>query len=147
MKLLGLVIMLFSLNVYSAKAVKEEVIYDWKPIKVIDGDTIKFEAEWVPKPIKPEISVRVLGIDTPEKKPRNKCDEEDALAQQASAFTKEAVAKAKLVQVKLDAWDKYGGRVLGYVIIDGKNLGDELIANGLARPYHGEAKSSWCKEK
>lgn len=147
MKLLGLVIMLFSLNVYSAKVDKEEVFYDWKPIKVIDGDTIKFIVDWVPKPIKPEISVRILGIDTPEKKPRNKCIEEDVLAQKASAFTKEAVSKAKSIQVKLDDWDKYGGRVLGYIIIDGKNLGDELIANGLARPYHGEAKSSWCKEK
>ena len=28
--------------------------------------------------------------------------------------------------------------------VDGKNLSDMLIANGLARPYNGGAKSSWC---
>ena len=42
-------------------------------------------------------------------------------------------------------WDKYGGRVLGHVIIDGQSLSDMLIRAGLARPYHGEAKSSWCE--
>lgn len=129
----------------TALAAKEDVVYTWKPIKVLDGDTIKFEAPWVPAPIKPEISVRVLGVDTPEKKPRNKCEQEDALAQKASKFTKELVANAKTVQVKLEDWDKYGGRVLGTVIIDGKVLSDELIANGLARPYFGEAKASWCE--
>jgi endonuclease YncB( thermonuclease family) len=86
-----------------------------------------------------------LGIDTPEKKPRNKCEQEDALAQKASAFTKEAITKGKKIEVKLESHDKYGGRMLGYVVIDGKNLGDELITNGLARAYHGEAKSSWCE--
>ena len=119
--------------------------YQWKPIKVVDGDTIKFEANWVPKPLKQEISIRVMGIDTPEKKPRNKCEQEDALAQKASAFTKEKVSHAQSIQVELLDWDKYGGRMLGNVIIDGKLLSEELIANGLARPYFGEAKASWCQ--
>lgn len=123
----------------------EEVTYNWKPIKVLDGDTVKFEAPWVPKPLKQEISVRVLGIDTPEKKPRNKCDQEDKLAQKASKFTKDKIANAKSIQVKVEDWDKYGGRILGHIIIDNKSISDELIENGLARPYHGEAKSSWCK--
>lgn len=143
-KLLSLAIIITSTTVFAGKE-KEVIVYDWKPIKVLDGDTIKFEASWVPKPLKPEISVRVLGVDTPEKKPRNKCEQEDVLAQKASAFTKDAVKNAKSIQVKLDDWDKYGGRVLGTIIIDGKNLTDELIANGLARAYHGEAKSSWCE--
>ena len=119
--------------------------YQWKPIKVVDGDTVKFEANWVPKPLKQEISIRVMGIDTPEKKPRNKCEQEDALAQKASAFTKEKVSHAQSIQVELLDWDKYGGRMLGNVIIDGKLLSEELIANGLARPYFGEAKASWCQ--
>lgn len=118
---------------------------EWKVIKVIDGDTIKFEAPWVPKPIKPEISIRVLGIDTPEKKPHSKCEQENALAQRATSFTKQMVTKSKSIQVNPIDWDKYGGRIDGDIIIDGKSLANELIANGLARPYHGEAKSSWCK--
>jgi endonuclease YncB( thermonuclease family) len=41
-------------------------------------------------------------------------------------------------------WDKYGGRVLGDVILDGKSLRQMLITNGFAREYYGEAKQSWC---
>lgn len=136
---------LITLLLVSNFANAEEVTYNWKPIKVLDGDTVKFEAPWVPKPLKQEISVRVLGIDTPEKKPRNKCDQEDELAQKASKFTKDKIANAKSIQVKVEDWDKYGGRILGHIIVDDKNLGDELIENGLARAYYGEAKSSWCK--
>ncbi len=136
---------LITLLLVSNFANAEEVTYNWKPIKVLDGDTVKFEAPWVPKPLKQEISVRVLGIDTPEKKPRNKCDQEDGLAQKASKFTKDKIANAKSIQVKVEDWDKYGGRILGHIIVDDKNLGNELIENGLARAYQGEAKSSWCK--
>ena len=136
---------LITLLLVSNFANAEEVTYNWKPIKVLDGDTVKFEAPWVPKPLKQEISVRVLGIDTPEKKPRNKCDQEDELAQKASKFTKDKIANAKSIQVKVEDWDKYGGRILGHIIVDDKSLGNELIENGLARAYHGEAKSSWCK--
>jgi len=42
-------------------------------------------------------------------------------------------------------WDKYGGRVLGDVYLDHQSLAQSLISAGLARPYKGEAKSSWCE--
>jgi endonuclease YncB( thermonuclease family) len=42
-------------------------------------------------------------------------------------------------------WDKYGGRVLGYVILNGHSLRVMLIQNGFAREYYGEAKTSWCQ--
>jgi endonuclease YncB( thermonuclease family) len=41
-------------------------------------------------------------------------------------------------------WDKYGGRVLGDVLLNGQSLRQLLIANGFAREYYGEAKTSWC---
>jgi hypothetical protein len=31
------------------------------------------------------------------------------------------------------------------MILDGKSLRAQLIANGFAREYFGEAKQSWCK--
>jgi endonuclease YncB( thermonuclease family) len=43
-------------------------------------------------------------------------------------------------------WDKYGGRVLGDVLLDGKSLRAELISQGFAREYYGEAKQSWCND-
>jgi len=36
--------------------------------------------------------------------------------------------------------------VLGSVVFDGVSLSDSLISAGLARPYKGDAKQSWCEE-
>lgn len=119
-------------------------LYDWKVEKVLDGDTVKFQVGFLPSELKPFLSVRINGVDTPEKKPRNKCDKEDELAQKASKFTKDAVAAAKSIKVSIHGWDKYGGRILGDVYLDGKSLSTMLIQSGNAREYHGEAKQSWC---
>jgi endonuclease YncB( thermonuclease family) len=95
--------------------------------------------------LKPVLSLRVLGVDTPEKGGRAQCPSEDALAQKASAFTKDAVAKAKVIQFEIKDHDKFGGRVLGDVILDGQRLSELLIKNGYARAYFGEKKQSWCQ--
>lgn len=120
-------------------------VYNWQVTRVIDGDTVAFRADFMPAPLKPELSIRVLGVDTPEKAPRALCEKEAKAALAASEFTKTAVSKAKVTQIELKSHDKYGGRVLGDVILDGKKLSEMLIANGHARPYKGEKKSSWCE--
>jgi endonuclease YncB( thermonuclease family) len=84
-------------------------------------------------------------VDTPEKAPRAKCDKEARGGQAATDFTKKKVAEGKKIQIEIKDWDKFGGRVLGDVIIDGQSLSKMLIDNNLARPYHGEAKKSWCE--
>jgi endonuclease YncB( thermonuclease family) len=113
--------------------------------RVIDGDTVEIAVDFLPSPLPPKLSIRVMGIDTPEKAPRAQCDSEAALARKASAFTKDAVANALEVDVVILKWDKYGGRVLGEVYLDHQSLAQSLISAGLARPYKGEAKSSWCE--
>ena len=118
--------------------------YDYKVVKVSDGDTVVFEAPFMPAPLKPQLSLRVLGVDTPEKGGRAACPEEAAAAEKASAFTKNLVANAKKIQIELKEHDKFGGRVLGDVIIDGQRLSELLIKNGHARAYFGEKKASWC---
>jgi endonuclease YncB( thermonuclease family) len=120
-------------------------IYDYKVTRVKDGDTVEFEAKFLPPPLKPVLSLRVLGVDTPEKAPRAKCEKEARGGQAATDFVKKKIAEARRVQIELKAWDKFGGRVLGDVIIDGQSLSKMLIDNQLARPYHGEAKKSWCE--
>lgn len=122
----------------------EAKIYNFKVLAVKDGDTVVIEAPYLPAPLKPQLSIRILGVDTPEKAPRAKCDIEAERGQAATDFTKKAVANAKQIQVELVDWDKFGGRVLGDVIIDGQRLSSLLIKNNLARPYFGEAKQSWC---
>jgi endonuclease YncB( thermonuclease family) len=118
--------------------------YDWKVIKVSDGDTVVFEAPFMPAPLKPQLSLRVLGVDTPEKGGRAACPAEAAAAEKASAFTKNLVANAKKIQIELKEHDKFGGRVLGDLIVDGQRLSELLIKNGHARAYFGEKKASWC---
>lgn len=125
---------------------KAGVTYDAVLTRVVDGDTVAFQANWLPDPLKKELSVRVFGVDTPEKGFRAKCPEEDARGQAASAFTKAQINSAQKRQIVLMDWDKYGGRVLGDVLLDGKSLRMMLINNGFAREYYGEAKTSWCNK-
>jgi micrococcal nuclease len=120
------------------------VIYDAIITRVIDGDTVAFRADFLPAPLKPELSIRVFGVDTPEKGHRAQCESENARGQAASAFTKQVIAQATQRQIVLIDWDKYGGRVLGDVLLNGQSLRQMLIANGFAREYYGEAKTSWC---
>ena len=128
-----------------AQQQKAGVTYEVILTRVIDGDTVAFQANWLPDPLKKELSIRVFGVDTPEKGFRAKCPSEDARGQAATAFTKSTINASTKRQIVLMDWDKYGGRVLGDVILDGKSLRQMLIANGYAREYYGEAKTSWCE--
>lgn len=127
-----------------AQKTPQGVTYDAKIIRVNDGDTVVIAAPFLPAPLKPELAVRVYGVDTPEKGFRAQCPSEDQRGHAATNFTKNAVASTQKHQVTLYGWDKFGGRVLGDVILNGQSLRQGLIANGFAREYFGEAKQSWC---
>lgn len=139
-------IALFSCS--SAPAIAQKtpvgVTYDATIIRAIDGDTIVIAAPYLLAPLKPELGVRIFGVDTPEKSFRAKCDSEKKRGEQATIFTKDVIAATKKHQVVLYDWDKFGGRVLGDILLDGMSLRDLLIKNGFARAYFGDAKQSWC---
>lgn len=118
--------------------------YRYEILRVIDGDTVAFKAPFLPAPLKKELHLRIYGIDTPEKGGRAKCQQESFKGTQATEFTKREVAKAKDKQIILIGWDKFGGRVVGDVLLDGKSLKSMLIAANYAREYHGDSKKSWC---
>ena len=136
--------LLFTLLLLTSPSVFAQNYYDWPITRVIDGDTVGVQAAWLPDPLKKELSVRILGVDTPEKGHRAKCPEEAARGLAATEFTKKAILSSKQRVIMLKSWDKYGGRVLGDVILDGQSLRTMLITNGFAREYYGEAKTSWC---
>ncbi len=117
--------------------------YEWEILRVIDGDTLEIKNECFPKELK--LSVRVNLVDTPEKGSRAKCDKEAKLAEQASKFTKQFIGKNKKATFRNIKWDKYGGRLLADVEINGKSLAGELVKNNYARLYDGKKKSSWCE--
>jgi len=120
------------------------VTYDAQIVRVNDGDTVVIAAPFLPAPLKPELAVRIYGVDTPEKGFRAQCDSEKQRGEAASVFTKNLVQASQQRQVILYAWDKFGGRVLGDIILNGQSLRAQLIANGFAREYYGDAKQSWC---
>lgn len=141
------IITIFALLISSvvfAQKTPQGVTYDAKILRVSDGDTIVISATFLPAPLKPELAVRIFGVDTPEKGFRAQCPQEDKRGQEASAFTKNAVAKSTKHQVIIYGWDKFGGRILGDMILDGYSLRELLISNNYARAYYGEAKQSWC---
>ena len=142
-----LVITLASLVIASssyAQKTPQGVLYDAKIIRVTDGDTVVIAAPYLPPPLKPEIAVRVFGVDTPEKGFRGQCDSEKQRGEAASVFTKNAINSTQKHQVVLYGWDKFGGRILGDLLLNGVSLRAELIKNGFAREYFGDAKQSWC---
>jgi len=132
------------LPLFSFAKQMQGVTYEAQILKVNDGDTIVIAAPYLPAPLKPQLAVRIYGVDTPEKGFRAKCESENQRGLAASGFTKNAVAKSVKRYVVLYDWDKFGGRVLGDIILDGQSLRAMLIANGFAREYYGEAKQSWC---
>jgi micrococcal nuclease len=138
-----LFVLMFLPSLALAKNVEMKV-YDYKLTRVLDGDTVGFEAKFLPDPLKKELLIRVYGVDTPEKGFRAKCESENAKGLAATEFTKKTIANGKKIQIAIADWDKFGGRVLGDVLVDGKSLRVQLIQNGYAKEYYGLAKESWC---
>jgi endonuclease YncB( thermonuclease family) len=131
-------------SAHAQKQPKNSATYDTQVLRVSDGDTIVISARFLPAPLKPELAVRIYGVDTPEKGHRAQCPSEAQRGEAASAWTKQLIASGTRFQVTLYAWDKFGGRVLGDILVDGRSVRAGLIQNGLAREYYGDAKQSWC---
>lgn len=101
---------------------------------VIDGDTIRWNGE----------KVRLVGFNTPE----------ISEPQCAAEATKGKQAKLRLQQllnsgsVSFSATaerdrDRYG-RLLREVRVDGRDVAELMISEGLAEPYSGGQKRDWC---
>lgn len=115
-------------------------------LSVPDGDTVKVHVEKCSPAFLCTIDVRVLGIDTPEShKPPAKCDAEVQKGQAAAAFGRALIRPGDRLNFTFRKWDKFGGRIDGTITLpDGRDYAETIIGEGLARPYDGKAKSSWC---
>jgi hypothetical protein len=97
-------------------------------LRVIDGDTIVVGNE----------SVRLLGINTPEKG--------EEYYSEAKIFLENIVLNKKIVLEKSkENRDKYG-RLLRYVFVGDKNVNLELIEAGFANAYFPSGKDDYSKE-
>lgn len=108
---------------------------------VIDGDTLAVRVRvWLNQDI--QTSVRLSGVDTPEL--RGKCEREREMAVQAkNELTR--LLEQKDIQLFDIHHDKYAGRVIARAVTyDGIDLSEFLIKKGVARPYAGQTRESWC---
>ena len=120
-----------------------QIVTTWQFDRVVDGDTIAYIIPNMPDSLK-RIKIRVYGIDTPESTYLAKCEQERLRGIKAKEFVAK-YAKANNTTINIVKWDKYGGRVLAEVFVDGKLLKDTLIQKGFAREYYGENKGNhWC---
>ena len=135
---------LFLILFLLASPAHAQEFYVYKPVKITDGDTIKLDVSKESPLIKKlGLSVRIKGIDTPEKAPRAKCNKENILGQQATVFTTYLIGNKELLLSQVEN-DRYGGRIIANVKVGGVDIAQELLKKGLARVYNGEKKKSWC---
>ena len=116
--------------------------YSAEVVRVIDGDTVELDVALWPGLVQ-RIHLRLDGVDTPEKRGASLC--EKILARRASEFTLRFFRLGRTVLVSGVRIGKYAGRVLGRIAVDGRDLGEALVAAGLARPYAGGAREPWCE--
>lgn len=142
----GIIVSLLFIDRIINNPVKAE-LYEYKILRVLDGDTIEFEAPFLPVELKQRLLLRITGIDTPEKGGRAKCTYERNLASQARLFVENKLKEATKVKIYLAGWDKFGGRVLGDIMIDDLPLSQMLIKEGYAVVFYGNSKRiSWCNK-
>jgi endonuclease YncB( thermonuclease family) len=100
---------------------------------VVDGDTLWFRGE----------KIRMMGYDTPEAI-TGICggQKEIRLAARASKRLVQLLNQNTFT-IERDGKDKYG-RTLAVIRISGRNVGDILIAEGLARSWP-DGQEFWCE--
>ena len=102
--------------------------------RVIDGDTLE--------DMSADITYRIENIDTPETGSRAHCQAERDLGNRATQQARALVSSGDVELRPTGRIDRYG-RTIAFVLIDGRDLGETLIAGGLARPWRGR-REPWC---
>lgn len=104
---------------------------------VYDGDTIAMACKR-----DGEVTARLAGLDTAETyAPR--CDAERAHGALATDRLRHLVASGAVTMARLGE-DKYG-RPLIRLMVDGRDVAEKMIREGLAVAYDGGARVDWCK--
>lgn len=99
---------------------------------VHDGDTFRLGAE----------RIRILGMDAPEIGDGAKCDQEQRAAVAARDYLETAL-RSDDVHIERHGFDVYG-RTLARVYVDGRDIADAMLGEGLARPYVPRRHGDWC---
>lgn len=106
----------------------ERPFFNAQVIRIIDGDTLEIQKEMKSR------RVRIWGIDTPEW--------DQPYASQAHQVTQGLLVGREVQIVPMD-YDVYG-RLVAMIIVDKKNISEELIRSGLAWVHIFYCKEPIC---
>lgn len=104
---------------------------------IIDGDTVVIDGE----------KIRINNIDAPELR-HAACDAERRLAEVAKRRLGALLASGAVVIIRGDNGrmkDRYG-RTLARLTVDGRDVGEILVIEELARPWEGK-RQPWCGQE
>jgi len=117
--------------------------YRVKILKVIDGDTVDVDIDLGFGVVLSDERVRIMGIDTPESRTRDKVEKKFGLASKArlkSLLGKTGILKTQINKNGEDMKGKFG-RILGdFVAEDGRMVTEILVEEGHAVAYFGGSK-------
>jgi len=120
--------------------------YRCKVLRVVDGDTVDVDIDLGFGIVLKDERVRIMGIDTPESRTRDKVEKKFGLA--SKKYLKDNIAIAKDVVCKTHVRDARGkfGRVLGEIWCDGTNMNKQMIEENMAVAYYGDNKDKLEKQ-
>ncbi|MEJ0058422.1 MAG: thermonuclease family protein [Terricaulis sp.] len=104
-------------------------------LRVVDGDTFQDRATGE--------RIRLENIDTPETGGRENCAAERQAGERATSEARRLIAGADRVSVRRTGREDRYGRTIGFVEVDGHDIGRLLMDAGLARPWRGR-REEWC---
>ena len=122
--------------------------YRAKVVRVIDGDTVDVDIDLGFGIWQKNERVRIMGIDTPESRTRDKIEKKFGLAAKAKLKTilgKDTVLKTTINKKGVDMKGKFG-RVLGDFMQDDRSVAKIMFETGHAVAYFGGAKADVQKQ-
>ena len=118
--------------------------YKCKVLRIVDGDTVDIDIDlgfgiWMHRE-----RVRIMGIDTPESRTRDKVEKTFGLASKARLKDMLPIGSVQILKTEIDrsGEDKKGkfGRILGDFLIDDRRVTEILVEEGHAVAYFGGSK-------
>ena len=115
-------------------------------VSVVHGcpraDICTVSLEDVPPPLGDHIAIHLAGIDVPDSS--SACDGERMLARDARRFMKEVLSNGTRIQITDVSRDEQF-RLVGRLVVDGEDVGSQLLKRRLAVPHNGgPTTSQWC---
>ena len=106
----------------------EPIALSFADVTVVDGDTVRVRG------VLGGERIRLMGFDAPEVFDPD-CPDEEELGRFATASLKGMLRGAGRIELTLEPGRDAYGRGLGRLEVDGRDMGERLIMEGLARPY------------